>query len=283
MLTDDVAGKPGPGVTENDLANAYPSAIADYEAASQNARTSEMRQISELDLAFLSGNWRGLSGRVERTLAEPGCLDANWLSTIADVLGFADQYRDRAEKILACDPLRSLSWFNAARATFWAGDKVEALRLAREGVQTAPGSWITMTLIRTLIANGLYEEASHEIENRVQDDELALTLGALIFAHQGDRQHFEPLVEQYYANPAFGGFWEIALSAWGGQRETANRKAAEMDKHHFGPVAMWQMTHWCACGAPWDLEATPNFAAKIKEGNVTWPPPSPMSFPLKDW
>ena len=140
-----------------------------------------------------------------------------------------------------------------------------------------------MAMIRMLVANGLYEEASREIENRVQDDELALALGALIFAHQGDRQHFEPLVEQYYANPAFGGFWEIALSAWGGQRDAANRKAAERYKHNFGPVALWQMTLWGACGAPWYLQATPNFAAKIKAANVPWPPPSPMRFPLKNW
>jgi hypothetical protein len=44
-----------------------------------------------------------------------------------------------------------------------------------------------------------------------------------------------------------------------------------------------QVIAWCACGAPWDLEATPNFAALASEGNLTWPPASPMPLPLKDW
>jgi hypothetical protein len=233
-----------------------------------------MRLLAELDLAFLSGKWRGLSGRVERLLDEPGCLRANWMPTIAVLIGYADQYRDSAKTALACDPLRSLSWFNLARATLWAGNKVEALRLAREGVQAAPGGWLNMALIRILVANGLYNEANQEIESTVQNDNLALALHALIIAHQNDKPRFVQLTEPYIANPESDPFWELMMYAWSGQRDAANRRAAEMDKHHFGPVVLWQQVHWCACGAPFDLEATPNFAAKIKEGNVAWPPPS---------
>jgi len=283
MLNDDVAGRARAGVTEDELANAYPSAIADYEAASRYLHTSEMRRLAELDLAFLSGNWRGLSGRLERALAEPGCLDGNWLGTIANVMGYGDMYRDRVRRALDCDPLKSLSWFNFARSTLWAGDKVEALRLAREGTEIAPSGWLNMTLIKILIANGMYDEASREIDSRIQDKSLSLALNGLMMAHRGDKQDIEQVVRQYNSDPTITRFWEISLYAWGGQRDAANKKAAEMDKHHFGPVAMWQMTQWCACGAPWDLEVTPNFAAKIKEGNVTWPPPSPFVFPLKDW
>ena len=46
---------------------------------------------------------------------------------------------------------------------------------------------------------------------------------------------------------------------------------------------LWYYLQWCGCGAPWDLEATPNFAAEVEEGDLPWPPRSPMSFPLKDW
>jgi hypothetical protein len=48
-------------------------------------------------------------------------------------------------------------------------------------------------------------------------------------------------------------------------------------------MVLWQMANWCQCGSPWELESTPNFAAKIKEANVTWPPTTPLSFPLKNW
>ena len=41
--------------------------------------------------------------------------------------------------------------------------------------------------------------------------------------------------------------------------------------------------YWCACGAPFDLEYTPNFADKLAEAGLPWPPVSPISFPLKGW
>jgi len=31
------------------------------------------------------------------------------------------------------------------------------------------------------------------------------------------------------------------------------------------------------------LTATPVFAAKIAESGLQWPPPSPMTYPFKDW
>jgi len=284
MLNNAAFRQTNSGATEEDLANAYPAAITDYEAARRYARTEKMRHMAELDLAFISGNWRGLSGRVDRVLDEPGCSGSNWMATIVVLIGGHEkQYRERARAEVACDPLRSLSWFNAVRAELWAGDKVEALRLAREGTQTAPGGWLQMAMIRLLIANGLYDEASREIESSVQDNNVALALKALAMAHQGDNAGFAQVLKQFNDNPDRDPYWDLMINAWGGQRDAANRSAARIDKHHFGPVVLWQQAHWCACGAPWDLEATPNFAAKIKEGNVPWPPPSPMSFPLKDW
>ena len=112
---------------------------------------------------------------------------------------------------------------------------------------------------------------------------MVLALEAMVAAHQGDKAGFAHVLKQYTDSPDIDPFWKLMVYAWGGQKDAANRRAAEIDKHHFGPVALWQQAHWCACGAPWDLEATPNFAARIKEGNVPWPPPSPMKFPMKDW
>ncbi len=283
MLNDAAVGRTGVGVTDEDLANAYPSAIADYEAAVLHARTERIRLLAELDLAFISGNWRGLSGRVERLLAEPGCLGANWMPTIVALIGYDEQYLEQVKTELACDPLRSLSWFIAARATLWAGDKVEALKLAREGAETAPGAWLGGILLRALVANGLYDEARREIGTSVQDSDMALIFEAMILTHQGDMPGFEKIAKQYAAAPNADPFWDLELYAWSGQRDAANRRAAVIDENPFGPFVLVQLIHWCACGAPWDLEATPNFEARIKDYNMPWPPPSPMKFPLKDW
>ena len=86
----------------------------------------------------------------------------------------------------------------------------------------------------------------------------------LAMAHQGDNAGFAQVLKKYKDDPDRDPYWDLMINAWGGQRDAANRSAAKIDKHHFGPVALWQQAHWCACGAPWDLEATPNFAAKSK-------------------
>ena len=282
LLNNSVAGTREEGITDAILAEAYATAIADLEAAGQHAPTTRLRYIVELDLAFLSGNWRGLSGRVERALAEPGCLDGNWTPTVVNVIGAAGDYVELSSTILACDPLRSLSWFNLARAKLWAGDSAGALEVAREGMDVAPGSWLTMTLVQTLVSNGLHDEALRVIENDVPDDNLAHVFQILVTAHRGDRERSGQLLVDYNERYA-GDFFDIIVYAWSGRRDEANLRAAEIDEHFFGPLVLWQLANWCQCGSPWELEVTPNFAAKIEEANIAWPPRTPLSFPLKDW
>ena len=40
---------------------------------------------------------------------------------------------------------------------------------------------------------------------------------------------------------------------------------------------------FCLCGAPWDLDVTPNFKKRIEDAGFAWPPASPIEWPLKDW
>ena len=279
LLNDTVAGSPPEGVTEETLVDAYASALADYDAATKYAPSPRLRYIAELDHAFLSGNWRGLPGRMERALAEPGCSDGNWVPTIANVLGYAAEYHELAAAVLACDPLRSLSWFNAARSKLWAGDAREALRLAREGADLAPGPWLNMTLIQTLMANGLHDEAEQEIDARIDDADLADVFRIMVAAHRGDADRLNPLLEEF-DNRQFD-FFTMLVDAWTGRSENVNRRAAVIDEHFFGAMILWQTANWCQCGAPWDLDATPNFAAKIEVDGLSWPPKATLRYPLK--
>jgi hypothetical protein len=240
--------------------------------------------MAELDLATASGNWRGLTGRLERAMALPDCTaNSNWMSEIADLFGYAADYHQRMIKVLPCDPRRSIFWFNTARSALYAGDGVTALRFAREGAEIAPGGWVNDMLIRSLLVNDQIDEAAREIDSRVQDAETALVYKAMIAAYQGDRPLLEQLIAKYEAREDADDFWGFLLHAWGGHRDVVNAMAAEMDQHRYGFKGLLAVAHWCTCGAAWDLEATPNLAAKLKESNLPWPPPSPMTFPLKDW
>ena len=282
-LTNDATGVFQSAFTEEELANAYPAAIADYRAAEQHLPSSAPRSMMELDLAYISGNWRGLGGRIERALNAPACNEGNWVSGISDAFGYSEPFLERSLRVLECDPRRSLSWFNVARSALRMGDKDEALRIAREGSEIAPGAWLSTALVRALVAHDLHEEAHKEIDNRIQDDEIALVFKALVIANEGDQARFDQFFEELNTGDSVGDFWMILVAAWGGHREEANRLAAQFDQHHFGSVALTQTTQWCGCGAPFDLDATPNFAAKLREGSLNWPPQPTMDFPLKDW
>jgi hypothetical protein len=163
------------------------------------------------------------------------------------------------------------------------GDKSEALRLAREGTEIAPGGWLSTALVRALVANDLHEEARKEIDARIQDEDIAWAFKALVMAHEGNQARFDEFHEVFKAANTSGRYWALLVTAWGGHREEANRLAALIDQHHFGAVTLTQITQWCACGAPFDLDATPNFASKLEESGLTWPPQATMDFPLKDW
>lgn len=283
LLSDAAAGFHHEEFSEDDVANAYPAAIADYAAAERHAPSLATRRMVELDRAYISGNWRGLGGRIERALDDPGCTEGNWISIIADTFGYSEALHKHTLRILECDPRRSISWFNAARSALRMGDKDTALRLAREGTEIAPGTWLSVELVRILVAHGLHAEALSEIDDRIQDAYFAQLFTGLVTAHEGDQARFDQFFREFVAENPTEYYWAIAAAAWGGHREEANRFAALIDQHHFGPVTLTQITQWCGCGAPFDLDATPNFATKLEESGLTWPPQTTMEFPLKDW
>ena len=282
-LSVDAAGAAAGVLTAADLANAYQLAIADYEAAAMHSTSTSQKTMMELDLAYFSGDWQGLDRRIERAIASSECGTSNWLQVIADVFQYSEQYVERARSELACDPRRSLSWFNLARSTLRTGDKEEALQIAREGMEIAPGAWLRSALVRSLVANGMFDEALAETDKRFDDPSITTMFKALIAAAKGDQDLFDKAFKEFKAVNNSGNEWLIMVAAWGGYREEANRATAAMDQHHFGPVALSQRSQWCACGFPFDLEATPNLAAKLEESGLPWPPASIMEYPLKDW
>jgi hypothetical protein len=56
-----------------------------------------------------------------------------------------------------------------------------------------------------------------------------------------------------------------------------------MDSRFAGPFILAETVKGCFCGAPFDLEATPNFKQRVEEAGFNWPPVSPIKYPAKDW
>ena len=283
MMLDDSVGLSTEDVTPQDLEEAPAGVMEDMAMAMENASNFSERNNIELDLAYLSGNWRGMRRNLERSLDDSGCTDSTWVPGIAAVSGLSDRFTKRAREIRKCDPMWSHAWFDESRAFLWAGDKEEALRVAREGMEVAPGGWLPIALVRTLVANGLYEETDHAITTQFRLKEDMLMSNVLKSAAMGDRSAANVFYEEVLEEGHGANFYESIYYAWVGDRENANRLAAKIDEHPFGSQSLLLLVYWCACGAPFDLEVTPNYAASVEAAGMPWPPYSPITFPLKDW
>jgi adenylate cyclase len=96
---------------------------------------------------------------------------------------------------------------------------------------------------------------------------------------EGARANVEKILGQGGGVPAF----VLAAAATTGDRTLVNRLASEADARPAGPFLLLFSALVCGCGAPFDLEATPNLQARLTESGLPWPPPTLVDFPLKDW
>ncbi len=126
----------------------------DLALASEHARTPAQRALIEVDRELVRPTWMSVPGRMETALEAAGCTQQMWLE-VSPVFGFAAQQLARAERIIDCDPLNALNYYDAARAALWAGRHEEALALAEAGLQRVPDDpTLALTVVNALISSG---------------------------------------------------------------------------------------------------------------------------------
>ncbi len=91
------------------------------------------------------------------------------------------------------------------------------------------------------------------------------------------------MAEDYWSRTDADNFSLLVGAAVVGDRERANEVAARIDAHPGSVVVLSSALHLCYCGAPFDLEATPNYKARIEEAGFPWPPPKRIDYPTKTW
>lgn len=283
QLLDGANNQPGGLTDPAEIERAQAQAIADYEAALRLARTPQERNNADIDLAYVTGDWRGMPARLERHAGEQGCSGTNWLENISLPYGYAEVLLTRQKEFTVCNPFSSAAWRAAVRTLLWSGDFDQALQYARKGSELAPGEWLSMMLVFAHVALGQFEEAEAEINSRLQTQGDALAARMLVAAARGDREQASRILALRGQEQPESDFWGLMMHSWAGDRERANQIAARMDEHPFGSQALATTTLWCLCGEGWDLAVTPNFAARIEASGLPWPPASPIKFPLKNW
>jgi len=272
-----------PGATPEEVSQALELALADYRMAIEHARSDIERNNLELDLAFVTGNWRGVPTRLERLLAASGCESFTWADPLAINLGYSEALVSRETELRLCDPLSASSWWSEMRALLWAGKPEQALDVATQALGVVQHDWIYLNLVMALASLGEFDQAEIELDTRFEAEQNALLARVLNAALRGDKNASDEWYRQMMVKNDQSRYFGLMGSAWRGDREEANRLAAEIDQKAFGPVALSVISWWCTCGGPWELEATPNFARMVAESGHSWPPAMPVNFPLKDW
>ena len=283
QIIDDSMDTQTLGTADVEIIETFELARADYEKAILFARTSDERASLELDLAYLTGNWRGMTDRIEKLLEQTGCFSSIWFDAVFLPYGYAERLYPKVEELVVCDPLAATNWQSLAMTQIWGQDPDGVIEVTRRGLAIVDSDDLVARLAKGWILKGQNEKAQAELDTRIKSVDSVEPQLVGVAAALGHRERAEDLFEEYRGSQYENRFNTLAMYAWTGDRENANRLAADFDQHPFGHIALSISVLNCECGSPWDLSATPVFAAKIAESGLHWPPPSPMTFPLKDW
>jgi len=283
ILISRAAGELDGEITDADQARAPAALARDYDRATRYSRTTGQRGNAAFDSAMLFGRWRGLDLLGIQNALLPGCEPALWLHVIAplssDPATLLGAFRDMA----TCDPLRVRPMVHTVGIELWLGEVDAAIGHARQSLAKAEHPSLSRHLVMALALSGETDKAATTATSMIRnEDELLLAL-SILAAIRGDMEAAGRYQDSYLGKYGPNDREALVLEASRGNRGEANRLAAAIDARSFGHVALLQAIYDCLCGAPFDLDATPAFAAMLADSGLAWPPATPFDFPLKEW
>ena len=276
--TEGHAAYPEHGVEE-----AARSLRADLEKAAELAPDESTRAGVAVTLGLMTGNWRGMEGRLEQVASRSHCDVNSWFSVVAQPFGMAELAGNIYAQLRECDPLDWVGWQDGIQVELWLGNPEAAVAIAEEGMRHTPINPVEEAAVVALTAAGRFDDADRFIDVHEIDEHRAVRLRLNVASARGDAELANKLLDEYFAAPGSGAHLYLAYLAQMGHRDRANALAAEIDSRPFGYLGLVTNVYFCFCGAPFDIERTPNFAAIIDEAGFAWPPPTPMEWPLKTW
>jgi TolB-like protein len=277
----------GDGRSQAERMQAQQGALRTLELAAANSKDEQQRLLILAERQMLSDDWRGLSGTIAAALAAPGCNGSNWLPVFASAFGYGDAIEDFGRRASACDPLNRINYSTRASAALANGNGQRALDIqaaARKAVQMT-GSLSGAGAAQALMLLGRFDEAERMLDDIRADQQTESYYIARVLLGRARGQApaaVHAKLRGVFRKPSKFGQWQVAEgveAANAGDRAAANRIAAAMDARPAGPFLLAVFSSSCHCGAPFDLDATPNFKARLAESGLRWPPPETIAFP----
>jgi len=201
--------------------------------------------------------------------------------------GMAELAREFFLRAARCNALDESNWLHAAINSIYAGDAAQALAITERGLEVANVTGFGLEVIRleSLLALGRFDEARAALSRLDGSINFNRAKGeAWIAAARADRAALDDLRQRMMRPSNQAGIaTSLHVAARTGDRGAANALAADIDARPGGPMYLMVGIYFCLCGAPFDLEFTPNLAARLDEAGLAWPPVESIRWPLKNW
>jgi adenylate cyclase len=262
-------------------------ALRTLELAASSSRDEQQRLITLAERQMLSDDWHGLSALIQSSLVAPGCNSSNWLPVFASAFGFGDAIEAFGRRASGCDPLNRINYSTRMTAAVANGQGQRALDVQaemRKALGQAGGASGPLAA-RVMLMSGRVDEAERMLEAMPADERAEgwYVTRALLGRMRGESPaDVHALLRGLDRGHSKYGQWsgaEASEAAIAGDQAAANRYAAALDARPAGSFLLAVYTDQCSCGAPFDLDATPRFKARLAESGLRWPPPAPIPFP----
>lgn len=255
----------------------------EYDLAWQAAPPGNQRDVLDVERTLFSDDWRPLKARAEVALRPGPCPQMDWINEFAAPLGWSKPLVEKARETLACDPMNFVANHELPLLLIWSGDPDGALQAVAEaearGIRNPrlddARYWALLASDRVdgpMVQGPGPEGGGMPFPRQILREALA-----------GDPDTARRLAREYWSRPDALSWAAIWLAAVVGDRDKANELAAQADAVPGSAVTFSGILFTCFCGAAFDLEATPNFRARIEEAGVPWPPAKPIDYPTKTW
>jgi hypothetical protein len=184
---------------------------------------------------------------------------------------------------MRCDPFSYYTVLDRIWSEIWNGSSQVGVKVGRQWqVKHGLEPLIDRSIFMSQLAVGEFDTDRNFVRGG-SDDPLQIPRSVLIKASNDELESARQIYLDWVETHDMQLTDQLISAAVLGDRTDANRIASDIDARAGGNLVLIDTITTCLCGAPFDLDVTPNFKARIEEAGISWPPASPITYPAKDW
>jgi TolB-like protein len=255
----------------------------EYELAWKESPPGRQRDMLNVERGIFEDDWSGLAARLDRAFEPGGCITMNWGGELASAMGRKQQVLTKRLEQKRCDPLNPLIAVRLIIAQLESGDAEDALASLQAAIDEGNNfGWLEDTEVGIRLALGDLDHPAVQATGQ-GSAWIQFPRELLLQARLGNAQGARAIAEELERSGKASDMTGLITFAIVGDRQRANDYAALIDARPGGTLVLVNSIVSCGCGAPFDLEATPNFRARLTEAGFPWPPEAVISYPTKEW